>query len=128
MKNDELPPEVLEIGKNFYRKTLYVLMTRPASPDVDLKPLMVAHLKHQIALEKSGVLFAAGPLTKETGGWPGTGMFILRAGSFEEARAIADSDPMHAAGVRVYDLFHWRMHEGRITLSIDMSDSSVKLD
>ncbi len=125
--NNDLPPEVLEIGKRFYGKTMYVITTRPARADADLRTHMVAHLRHQIALEKRGVLFAAGPLTGEDGGWPGTGMFVIRAASFEEARGIADSDPMHAAGERVYELKSWRLHEGRITLSIDLSDSTVTL-
>ena len=125
--NEELPPEVLEIGKRFYGKTLYVITTRPAHPGADLRTHMVAHLRHQIALEKQGVLFAAGPLTGEDGGWPGTGMFVIRAESFDAARAIADEDPMHKSGERVYELRRWRLHEGRITLSIDLSDSTVTL-
>ena len=125
--NDQLPAEVLEIGKHFYGKTLYVITTRPARPDADLRTHMVAHLRHQISLEKQGILFAAGPLAGEDGAWGGNGMFVIRAAGFEEARAIADADPMHRAGERVYDLRSWRLHEGRIILSIDLSDSSVEL-
>lgn len=123
----ELPPEVLALGAKFYAKKMYVLLTRPSRPDIDLRPHLMEHLHHQIELEKSGVLFAAGPLTTEAGGFPGTGMFIIRAGDFAEAKAIADSDPMHKSGRRVYDLYEWRMHEGRISLTIDLSDSSVQL-
>jgi uncharacterized protein YciI len=43
-------------------------------------------------------MFAAGPLTKEDGTRHG-GMFVLRVNSFEEARAIADADPLHKAGL-----------------------------
>lgn len=125
--DDQLPEEVIEIGKGFYGKTLFVITTRPARPDADLRTHMVAHLRSQIALEKQGVLFAAGPLTREDGAWSGTGMCIVRAANFEEARAIADADPMHKAGERVYDLQQWRLNEGRITLSINLSDSTVEL-
>ncbi|MBN9034477.1 MAG: hypothetical protein J0H53_00260 [Rhizobiales bacterium] len=123
----ELPPEVLEIGARFYAKRMYLVMTRPARPDIDLRPYLVEHLHHQLDLEKRGILFAAGPIITEAGGFPGTGLFILRAKDFEEARAIADSDPMHKSGRRVYDLYEWRMHEGRISLSINLSDSTVEL-
>ena len=123
----ELPPEVLAIGAKFYAKRMYLVMTRPARPDIDLRPYLVEHLNHQLDLEKRGVLFAAGPITTEAGGFPGTGLFILRAESFEEARAIADSDPMHKAGHRTYDLYEWSMHEGRISLTINLSDSTVEL-
>lgn len=125
---DQLPPEVKEIGKSFYGKVLFVVMTRPSGPGADLKTGMGEHLKHQIELERRGVMFAAGPLRRDgVEGWPGTGMFVIRARDFEEARAIADCDPMHRSGARVYDLFQWRLNEGRITLSIDLSQSSVEL-
>jgi uncharacterized protein YciI len=126
MSND-IPPEVLKLGEKFYGKTLFVVMTRPASPEADLKTHMIEHLHYQIELEKKGIMFAAGPLSTDDSGWPGTGMFILRAKDFDEARAIADADPMHRSGARVYSLQKWRMHEGRITLSINLSDSSVEL-
>lgn len=124
---DEMPSEVLEIGRRFYGKTLYVVTSRPARDGVDLRPHLAAHLRHQIELERSGVLFAAGPLEAEAGGAPGTGMFVLRAENFDEARKIADADPLHRAGLRVYELHRWRLHEGRIGLSISLSDSSVEL-
>ena len=41
---------------------------------------------------------AAVPLTKEDGTRYG-GMFVLRANSSKEARAIADADPLHKAGL-----------------------------
>lgn len=124
----ELPPDVLEIGRSFYGKMLFVVMTRPAGPDADLKTGMVEHLKHQIELERRGVMFAAGPLRPEgADAWPGTGMFVIRASDFAEARAIAESDPMHKSGARVYDIFQWRLNEGRITLSFDLSQSRAEL-
>jgi uncharacterized protein YciI len=125
--NEPLPPEVLKIGEKFYGKELYVLVTRPSAPDADLRTHMVEHLHYQIGLEKQGVMFAAGPLAEEGEAWGGTGMFILRAKDFDEARAIADADPMHRSGARTYTLRRWRMHEGRIAVAINLSDSSVEL-
>ena len=34
--------------------------------------------------------------------WPGRGLVIYRAASFEEALRIAADDPMHIAGARDY--------------------------
>ena len=124
---DALPPEVLKIGEKFYGKEMFVLVTQPSGPDADLMTHMVEHLHYQIGLEKGGVMFAAGPLAEEGKDWAGTGMFILRAKDFAEARAIADADPMHRSGARTYKLRKWRMHEGRIAIAINLSDSSVEL-
>ncbi len=124
---DALPPEVLKIGEKFYGKEMFVLVTQPSGPDADLMSHMVEHLHYQISLEKTGVMFAAGPLAEEGQGWAGTGMFILRAKDFSEARAIADADPMHRSGARTYTLRKWRLHEGRIAVAINLSDSSVEL-
>lgn len=125
--SDTLPAEVLKLGEKFYGKELYVLVTQPSGPDADLRGAMVEHLHYQIGLEKRGVMFAAGPLAEEGKDWAGTGMFILRAADFAEARAIADADPMHRSGARTYTLRRWRMHEGRIAIAINLSDSSVEL-
>lgn len=87
-----------------------------------------AHLEHQVALEKSGAMFAAGPL-QSPGVPPGAkGLVIVRADSEEEARAIFDADPVHAAGVRDYELYEWTMNEGRISLSFDFSDQTARLE
>ena len=59
---------------------------------------------------------------------PAFGLIIIRASSNEEARQIADRDPMHAAGVRTYTLYQWSMNEGRLTITLDFSDRSYRLD
>ena len=51
-----------ELSARFLRKELYVVRTRPVVPREKLETLLAEHLEHQIALEKRGVLFAAGPL------------------------------------------------------------------
>jgi hypothetical protein len=54
-------------------------------------------------------------------------MFVLRAGSFEEAEAIAKTDPLHAAGLRTFTLQKWRLNEGSITVKINYSDQTVEI-
>src|SRR5262245_41998954 len=76
------------LSKRFLGKNFYVVVTTPTVPREKLEPLIPEHLANQVRLEKEGIMFA-GPLTKEDGTRHG-GMFVLRANSFEEARAIAD--------------------------------------
>jgi uncharacterized protein YciI len=116
-----------EISAKFLRKQLYVIHAVPAVPREKLETLLAEHLEHHIRLEKSGVMFAAGPLFDAEGKNAG-GLIIVRAGSFEEARAIADSDPFHREGFRKYTLQRWSMNEGRLNVSVDFSDQSVRMD
>src|SRR5206468_11741079 len=101
-KSDQQNP----LSKNLLGKNFYVVVARRTAPREKLEPLIPAHLANQVRLEKEGVMFAAGPLSKEDGTRYG-GMFVLRANSFEEARAIADADPLHKAGLRTYTLMRW---------------------
>ena len=81
------------------------------------------HLKYQLELEADGSIFAAGPFADDNEQeWEGEGMVILRAISLEEARAIAENDPMHKSGARTFRVRPWMMNEGSITLKVTYSD------
>lgn len=122
----DVAANVHPLAKNFLNKELYMVTTRPVrSPEITQR--MGEHLEHQVAMEKAGVLFAAGPLFPEGSSEPEAGMFIVRAGSFEEARTIADADPLHRAGLRTYTLQKWRLNEGSFTATINYSDQTVKI-
>jgi uncharacterized protein YciI len=115
---------------NMLGKKVWVVITRAAKSQDDLMKALPDHLHHQIRMEKSGAMFAAGPLRPAgTEQPPGAlGMFILRAASEAEARKLADADPMHSTGARTYDLYEWTMNEGRISISVDLSDKTFRLD
>ncbi len=114
------------LAKKFLGKEMYLVITRPVrSPEINKR--VGEHLEHQVALEKAGVLFAAGPLYPKGSSEPEAGMFVLRANSFEEAEAIAADDPLHKAGLRTYTIQKWRMNEGSFTVTINYSDQTVKI-
>jgi hypothetical protein len=52
----------------------------------------------------------------------------LRAHSFEEARAIADADPLHKAGLRSYTLMSWTVNEGSYAVRVNYSDQSITIE
>lgn len=116
-----------ELREGTLGKQFYVIYTVPVAPRSDIEPLLLDHLEHQVRLEKSGVLFAAGPLQNKAGEKMGHGMIVIRADSFEEADSIAAEDPFHKAGVREYTIDRWTVNEGRVNLTIDYSDQSVSL-
>ena len=116
---------------NSLRMTLYVIETT-AVPEraSDMGNFMQDHLAHQIDLERRGIMFGAGPLYTEgsEGGPPMAGLIIIRAASFEEAKAIADADPMHSNGLRTYTLRRWSLNEGTVSLRVNFSDQSMSFE
>ena len=87
-----------------------------------------AHLKYQHEIEQNGIMVAAGPFADDNEeAMTGEGMIIIRADSLEEAKAVADADPMHQAGARSYRLRPWCMNEGKITLEVTFSDGGRKV-
>lgn len=122
---DELPGR--DLVAKMYGKKLWVIITKAAASRDEIKAHIVPHLHHQIKLEKDGIMFGAGPLTSPDIPSGSLGLVIIRAENEAEARKIADADPLHAAGARTYDLYQWTMNEGRINISIDLSDRSYTL-
>lgn len=123
----DAPSNVHPSTKKFLGKEMYLVVTRPVrSPEIEKR--LMDHLNHQIELEKRGIMFAAGPLYPRGSDTPEAGMFVLRASSFEEADAIAKEDPLHKAGLRTYTIQKWRLNEGRITVTVDFSDQTMKIE
>lgn len=107
---------------------LYMVHTRPAKGTEAVLANLKEHLAYQSDIEAKGIMFAAGPLADENAErWTGEGMIIIRAGSLDEARAVADADPMHKSGARVYTLRPWLMNEGMISLKLHWSDRRLAL-
>jgi len=105
---------------------LYVVNTVPAGPDVDLPGTLPDHLAYQARLEAEGRLAFAGPVSDASGeNMSGEGMIIYRAESLEEARALAEGDPMHSRGVRTFTLRRWLINEGSFTVSVGLSTKKV---
>ena len=124
--NDKL--EIDALHERMLRKQLWVIITERAVPPDEMNKHLKAHLEHQISLEKQGIMYGAGPAIVPGEKAPAFGLIIIRAKDADEARKIADSDPMHVAGVRTYKLYQWSMNEGRLNITLDFSDRSYRLD
>ncbi len=115
-----------EIMSGLLHKQLYIAVTEPlGGPGMADK--LQEHIMGQIDLERRNILFGAGPLQDEDKDKPTRGMFIIRAASFEDARAILDQDAFHKAGLRTYKLYRWNLNEGSISLTVNYSDQTVKI-
>ena len=120
---------ILDETPTMLQMQLYVVFTTPI-PENDhlIDEVTPAHLDHQVRIEKAGHLLAAGPFwTEDEQHHTGDGMFILRAASIAEARALCDIDPMHTSGARRYTIRPWMMNEGGMTLRLSFSDQRFSI-
>jgi len=122
-----VPEAARRILDKVLHKQLFVIITTAVAPREEIEKRLPEHLEHQLSLEHEGILFGAGPLFTDQG-VGGRGMIIVRAGSFEEARAIADRDPFHQLGLRTYTVDRWMLNEGTVSIRINYSDGSYKID
>ncbi len=102
------------------------VLSRPG-PDFDPAPLLPSHIEFMVALEKRGLLFLSGPLTGRDGRFGQFGLTVLRVASIAEAEEIWADEPFNRAGLRDAEYFVWRMMEGRLSISLDLSDRSFAL-
>jgi len=120
-------PDLKQLTERMLGRQLYVIHTVPKASREELDRLLPEHLQHQIRLEKEGIMFAAGPMANEDG-TPAGGLIVIRAKDFAAARAIADSDPFHKAGLRTYTLRRWTVNEGSYGVRVNYSDQSVTIE
>ena len=118
---------IRELTQRMLRKKLYVVLSKGAASAEQIGAVLPQHLEYMIGLEKSGVLFASGPLTAAQGQPAGDGLTILRAASAEEARKIASADPFVANSLRTFEVREWTVMEGSLGLTINFSDQSLKV-
>ena len=118
---------IRELTKAMLRKKLYVVLSKGGTAPEQIAKHLPRHLEYMIGLEKKGVLFASGPLAEADGKTRGDGLTILRAGSAEAAREIAEADPFVVLGLRSFELREWTLMEGSLGITVNFSDQSIEL-
>ncbi len=107
---------------------LFVVESTASADGPPVPDVLPDHLAYQRDMEIEGNLAFAGPLSDLSGDlMEGTGMIVYRAESLDEARAMADGDPMHKTGARTYTLRRWLINEGNLSLSVGLSTKIVTL-
>ena len=107
---------------------VFVVESTATADPASLQETLPAHLAYQRELEAEGRLIFAGPLSDTSGeAMSGGGLIVYRAGSFDEARALAEADPMHREGKRSFSLRRWLINEGSLTVSVSLSGQKVAL-
>ncbi|MEM0933981.1 MAG: YciI family protein [Bacteroidota bacterium] len=118
--------EKLNTGMN---KEVYLYVTEPVVSFDEVAKILPDHMDFVHKIENQGTMIMGGQTTIEgadnAGGY---GAIMIRANSFEEARRIADQDPMHKTGVRKYTLYKWNINEGEMNVRLKLSDASFTID
>ncbi len=121
--------DILQASKGMLQMQLYAVFTRPTSGLGPVMEHIEEHLAFQCELERKGIMFGAGPFWADNEeDWHGEGMVIIRAASLAEARAIAESDPMHSSGARSFTVRPWLLNEGGLTVRVTYSDGARQID
>ncbi|MEO1009194.1 MAG: YciI family protein [Planctomycetota bacterium] len=100
---------------------LYVVESRAVDLE-HVKRVLADHRAYLRELERTDVLFAAGPTWSADGDtFHGDGIIVLRANSPAHAARIAEEDPMHDRGARAYSITPWMLNDGALTLRVELS-------
>jgi len=118
---------IRQLTKGMLRKKLFVILSKGGATPDQIGALLPQHLEYMIGLEKTGVLFASGPLADAEGKTRGDGLTIVRAASAAEARKIAELDPFVVNGLRTFEVREWTVMEGSLGIKINLSDQSLEL-
>lgn len=117
--------ELTRIREAMMQKDFYLMHRRPLDP-AKKGSVVLEHFKWLIDLEKRNIFVLSGALF-DRDEQQVDGLTLLRADSFEEAEAIAATDPFVMCGGVTVEIQKWRLGAGRITLAFDLSDCSMSL-
>jgi uncharacterized protein YciI len=123
--------QVAAITTSLAREQTYVLMLRPNpdAPAIESRDLLrIEHHDYLLGLERSGILFAAGPFADRGEKPSGSGMIVIRASSREEAMRIGHQEPYTRHGLRLMDVLPWQRNEGTLKLELRLADGVLKID
>jgi len=126
-ETENSPSGAAKLMARMLKKELFVISNESIVAPALLVNNLEAHLRYLITLEKKGILFASGPLFEADGQMTGAGLTIVRAASFEEAEKLANDDPFVVSEQRRPTVRRWIVNEGRISVSIDLSDTLAAL-
>lgn len=118
---------IQQLTKKMLRKKFYVVLSKSGATPEQIRAHLPQHLEYMIGLEKSGTLFASGPLADATGEARGDGLTILRAASAADARKIAEQDPFFVNKLRTFEVREWTVMEGSLGIKVNFSDQSLEL-
>lgn len=73
----------------------------------EVLPVLHQHTAYFKDLGRKGICLIAGPFVNQTDNELGAGCYIFAAESEEEARKLAEADPLVVEGIYAYKIWEW---------------------
>ena len=84
----------------------YLVLSRVNTSPDEVREMSQEHLAWMERQHQSGKVLFSGPTPDRS-----IGIYVVKADSFDEARAIVDTDPFHVAGLRSPEVIEWEIHQ-----------------
>jgi uncharacterized protein len=123
----EQDDKITQLLKPTLKKRLFVALSKAVARPEEMLPFVAEHLEYMNQLENEGKLFASGPFNQD-GVLVGDGLTILQTSTLEEAQALISAEPLIKRGLREFELRPWELREGRMTITLNSSTSSFRLE
>ena len=94
---------------------------RGATSLTDIERAFPPHKQWVADQEAAGRIVVAGPFLADDLSWDGDGLIVFRLGSADEAERLARQDPMHAQGLRTFQIVAWQLNEGSFRIDLTLS-------
>jgi uncharacterized protein YciI len=90
----------------------------------DIEAVVPEHKRWILEQEAGGRIFVAGPFLNEDFSYAASGLIVFRVDTAEEARLLAENDPMHARGLRTFRIVPWQINEGTVQMDLTWSSGT----
>ena len=110
------------------QKVYFACFTERGQASMEAIQRVVPEHKQWIAeQEAAGRIFVAGPFLTEDYSYAGSGLIVFRADTAEQARLLAQLDPMHADGLRTFRIVPWQINEGAVHIDLTLSSGAFDI-
>jgi hypothetical protein len=93
----------------------------------DIERAFPEHKQWVADQEAAGRIVVAGPFLTDDLSWDGDGFIVFRVESAGEAERLARQDPMHAEGLRTFQIVAWQLNEGSFRIDLTFSTGGFEL-
>ncbi|MCH8061689.1 MAG: hypothetical protein IH861_04220 [Chloroflexi bacterium] len=84
----------------------YLVLSRVNTSPDEVRKMSQEHLGWMEGQYQGGKVLFSGPKPDRS-----VGIYAVKAGSYDEARALVDTEPFHAAGLRGYEIIECEIHQ-----------------
>ena len=92
----------------------------------DIERAFPPHKQWVAEQEAAGRIVVAGPFLSGDLAWDGDGLLVFRLDSAEDAERLANQDPMHAQGLRTFEIVPWQLNEGSFHIALTFSKGAFE--